>query len=514
VSSGGITNNGTFNVSGTNAFSGGTACFGGSCSMNGPLVVSGGNLILNGAGAIAPASLSLSAGSLSGTQPVSVSGASIWSGGSLGGIDQYHPTSLTVTANGSLVMNGTYKYLFGGTLINSGAGSWSANNVYCYNNALLTNAPTGTLDLQADGTAFWLQSGSPSLANAGTLRKSAGTGTSTISLPCNNSGVVQAAIGTLSCTGRYIQTAGQTSFAGGNLGFGASPMELRGGRLTGQGSISGSVSNSATIDFGASPGMLSISGDYTETSQAQLQIKIGGTAAGTSYDQLAVGGNAALAGTLTVSNWNGFTPSPGDVYTTLVCKARSGVFSAINSFSALGAIYFTNRVVIEPGNASPTAQLVVDPVRIACHTVFVRATGSDSDGSVTNLAIFMGTNLLVSQAGATAQVAVAHDFPEDVTFTALATDNKGAQGGTNLTVSFVPLATHVLDPVGFQSSTVFKLCLEGESGKAYKIQAINNLRLTNWTDLGVMENTNGIWRYLDVTATNAGFRYYRAQQLP
>jgi len=514
VIGGALTNQGAFAVNGTNTFSGGTACFLGNCSLTSPVLVSGGNLILNGAGPVNPISLNLSSGSLSGSQAVTVTGLFNWSGGSLGGIDQFHPTSLTVTANGGLALSGSAKYLFGGTLVNTASGLWTGGTLYGYNTALLTNTPAGTLDLQADGNAFYLWTGSPALANAGLLRKSAGTGTSTITIPCGNSGTVQANSGTLAFTGAFVQTAGRTILAGGGFAFGSTPMRLLGGNLTGPGAIAGSISNSAALDLGAAPGSLSISGNYTESSQAQLQLKLGGTTAGTTYDQLVIGGNAALAGTLSVSYGNGFTPAVGDVYTTLVCKARSGVFSSLHAPSSLGTLYTTNTVLLEPGNASPTALLLAAPVQIACHTVWLQATGSDPDGTVTNLAIFMGTNLLVSQPGPAAQVAFTHDFPEDVVLTALATDNKGVQGGTNVTVSFLTLATNVLDPVGFQTNKAFKLCLEGQTGKSYKIQASTNLTSTNWTDLGLMENTNGIWRYLDLTTATANFRCYRAQQLP
>ena len=82
VTSGTITNNGTFNVGGTNTFSGGTAVLAGSCTMtNNPLIVSGGALILNGIGTVAPSSLTFSAGTLSGGVPVTVSGLATWSAG-------------------------------------------------------------------------------------------------------------------------------------------------------------------------------------------------------------------------------------------------------------------------------------------------------------------------------------------------------------------------------------------------------------------------------------------------
>ena len=101
-----------------------------------------------------------------------------------------------------------------------------------------------------------------------------------------------------------------------------------------------------------------------------------------------------------------------------------------------------------------------------------------------------------------------------MTFTAIATDDKGASGATNVTVSVTTLPLLTLDPVGFQTNRAFKLCMTGEVGASYEIQANTNLVGTNWTVLGVMQNTNGIWRYSDVTASNSTYRAYRARQLP
>jgi hypothetical protein len=53
--------------------------------------------------------------------------------------------------------------------------------------------------------------------------------------------------------------------------------QLRGGSLSGSGTITGSVSNNATLSPGASPGLLAITGTYTEGSGAHLQIELGGT---------------------------------------------------------------------------------------------------------------------------------------------------------------------------------------------------------------------------------------------
>jgi hypothetical protein len=509
VTGGLITNNGMLNVSGTNTFSAGTAVFAGGCTITSTLAVNGGTVMLNGSGPVTPAFLSVSGGTLQGSQAVTVSGPFAWSGGALGS-----PGSATVvTANGGLTMNGTLKYL-SATLVNNGAGAWSAGQINCYGSALFSNTPAATLDLAADGTVMALTGGNGLLANAGALRKTAGAGTTILTLPCANAGTVQINSGALFFGDSFVQTGGQTLLNGGNVTFNTTA-QLRSGTLSGSGTITGSVSNNATLSPGASPGLLTITGAYTEGAGAHMQIKLGGTTPGTGHDQISIGGPARLAGTLDVSYWNGYTPAAGNVFTTLVCSARSGVFSAIQSpTNNLGTIYTPKAVLLETGNASPTARLVVNPVQTACRSFLVQGSATDADGTVTNISLLLDTNVLVSVSGASAQVIVSHDFPEDLTFTALATDNKGAMGATNIVVSIVTLPVRVLDPVGFQTNRAFKLCMCGVESTTNRIEASDDLNSTNWTDLGVMENTNGIWRFSDKTATNSAHRSYRARQLP
>ena len=67
---------------------------------------------------------------------------------------------------------------------------------------------------------------------------------------------------------------------------------------------------------------------------------------------------------------------------------------------------------------------------------------------------------------------------------------------------------------GFRTNGAFKLCMAGETGRVYQVLGSTNLGATNWVPLGVMENTNGIWRFLDSSATNHAYQFYRVEQLP
>jgi hypothetical protein len=477
---------------GTNLLDGGTF------TLNGN--INGSNVVLNGASLLASNTV--------------VNSGLTWNSGQInaGSVVTVATNRLLVLGSGSghalygIVTNaGTIQLLYGaGDLILRGSCQGGIGE--------LVNLPGALVDVQGDNSITW-QCTTELVLNQGVLRKSGGTNTTTIQPTFNNSGTVQANSGTVSFGNAFIQNAGQTVLNGGNFAF-SQAAQLLGGTLTGTGTITGSVSNNAAIGTGSSPGLLAISGNYTEGANAHLAIKLGGSLAGTNYDQLSIGGSAALAGTLDVSYWSGFTPAAGSFFTVLACNARTGGFSAITApTNNLGTVYTAKTVLVESGNASPVAQLTVPAQSLAGHTFTVKGSGTDLDGTVTNLTLLLGTNVLVSVPGSSAQANFSSDFPGNLTFTALATDNAGAQGATNTTVTITTLPLLTLDAVGFQTNRVFKLCMLGDAGTNYQVLASTNLTVPGWTILGTMESTNGIWRFLDTAATNSS-RFYRAKQLP
>ena len=434
-----------------------------------------------------------------------------WDGGSLNGV-------LTVASNSffNIGLGGANGAFYGLTLTNYGTVTWTNTPLYGDNgqNAQIYNY--GLWNAQSDNTFVGGNNGGTSLFdNFGTFLKSGNTGTTILDsgVVFNNTGTVQADSGTVSFGNAFIQNAGQTVLNGGNFTF-SQVAQLLGGTLTGTGTITGSVSNNAAIGTGASPGLLAISGNYTEGPNAHLAIKLGGTSAGTNYDQLSVGGNASLAGSLDLSYWNGFTPSATNVFTVLVCGVHAGAFSAVTSLgNGLDAIYTATNVLVLLHHPPPTVQLTVPAQALAGHTFAVAGSGTCLEGTVTNFALLLGTNVLLSVPGSSARVNYSSDFPGNLTFTAVAMVNTGTQGQTNATVTITTLPLLTLDAIGFQTNLGFKLLMLGDAGTNYQVLVSTNLAVTNWTILGTMESTNGIWRFFDTAATNSS-RFYQAKQLP
>jgi len=112
------------------------------------------------------------------------------------------------------------------------------------------------------------------------------------------------------------------------------------GTVSGNGSYTGP--GTASFESGVSPGQgpagisaaIAIGGPANFLATSQLNIGLGGTTAGTQYDQVNVAGNAALAGgSLNVSLLNGFRPAQNDQFTVLTFGSKSGNFSAENGLN-------------------------------------------------------------------------------------------------------------------------------------------------------------------------------------
>jgi subtilisin family serine protease len=173
--------------------------------------------------------------------------------------------------------------------------------------ALSSNTAAGALDFQGGISVNF-----PSFTNAG-------------SFEVDDTSVVAIAAG-------YLQNSGTTIVSGGTLRAGTL-IDIEGGVAEGNGKLDANVTNGAgqlIVGFTGSPGVLTITGNFTQSSGGDLYIEIGGTNAGTDYGQLSVGGTANLDGTLSVKLINGFTPSSGSNYQVLTAGTVNGSFATLD----------------------------------------------------------------------------------------------------------------------------------------------------------------------------------------
>ncbi len=165
-------------------------------------------------------------------------------------------------------------------------------------------------------------------------------------------------------SGRPLTLNGGTLNGPGTISLVGTTLDvLAGGLLGGSRTIIGDVNNLAgTVSPGASPGIMTIDGNYTQGLAGTLLAEIGGTAAG-QYDQLIVTGTVTLAGTLNVALVNGFVPATGDAFTTVQSSNTiSGTFTTTNlpSTLPLQTDYLASSVNVTTGASAPvnTDQLI------------------------------------------------------------------------------------------------------------------------------------------------------------
>jgi len=112
---------------------------------------------------------------------------------------------------------------------------------------------------------------------------------------------------------------------------------LSGGSLFGgpAGAITGNLSSSGTVTPGASAtksGILTDTGAYTQNSAGSLDILIGGTTAGKTFDVLN-STTAALGGTLNITEASGYVPAVGATFKILNFSSETGTFATVNGLT-------------------------------------------------------------------------------------------------------------------------------------------------------------------------------------
>jgi hypothetical protein len=148
-------------------------------------------------------------------------------------------------------------------------------------------------------------------------------------------------VGTLTVSGAFTQTGGTTvlltTTAHPDTTLDTAFVDIQGGRLIGEGTITGDVRNAGTIELGPlldparfPAGTLNIGGNYTQTADGVLVVKVGQQGSDLRSDFLNVAGTATLDGTLNISRIYPYTPQAGDTFVPLSFGDRSGNFATVN----------------------------------------------------------------------------------------------------------------------------------------------------------------------------------------
>ncbi len=175
-----------------------------------------------------------SGGTIAGNGSLIINGTYNWSGGLMTGAG-------VTTVNGPFNLSGLVAINANRTLNNASTANWTSANglgMRTGSGSIINN--TGTWDAQTDGAAIVnYYGGATTFNNSGTFRKSAGTGTSSITILFTNTGTVDVQSGTLSLGANGSSTAAlNVSGASATLLFAAGVFDLNAGTtVTGPGTV-------------------------------------------------------------------------------------------------------------------------------------------------------------------------------------------------------------------------------------------------------------------------------------
>lgn len=266
---------------------------------------------------------------------------------------------LTVGAGSTFQVNGTITNLAGGTFSSgslnvAGTLQFNAADVTTIDGDLSLNDPAAQIIDENNLDAFRnlttvTSNGSLGITNGRSLAVT-GSLTSAGSLTVGST----AAASTLTAPGGLLQTAGTTTLANGTVSA-AGGYNLSAGTLQGNGTVAANLDCNGTISPGASPGLLTISGTWTELASAALNIEVGGYIRGAAggYDAIDVSGalifQGGSAGTLNISLINGFLPNLGDQFRIIHHDGpRNGTFAAVTGTAIPGGLFFEVRYDPDP----------------------------------------------------------------------------------------------------------------------------------------------------------------------
>ena len=230
-----------------------------------------------------------------------LAGAVSWEGGDLQRKWEIK-AGATVTASGAAT-----KRQVGSAITNDGTFRWSTTTtLQGGNSSVFTN--NGVFDVRADADASWNFGGQAALVNNGLFVKSAGAGETSLStLALTNNGTIDVRSGSVKLPTNFTNH----------------------GTLTGSGSfaLGGALTNAGHVAPGASPGTLTISGNYAQSAAGFLDVELNALG---NTDLLMVSGTAGLNGTLALHCFGACSFAVGDQFVILDSVGNlTGTFSAM-----------------------------------------------------------------------------------------------------------------------------------------------------------------------------------------
>ena len=298
-----------------------------------------------------------SAGALDGPGVVTNNGNFDWSGGAI--------YNSVVNATNAFTISGPNGRHLGGSLTNSGTITHSGGNILNFAGAAqLTNQAGALYDITDDSTMYDGFGGQGTIDNAGTFRKSGGSGETWVSSVFNNTGTIAVTSGTIRFLGGGTFNGGTMNFANGGI------VDLNHGDFYVQGSPSVSGDGALVISGGGAKGIVangnSVSfanfaggADLILSGGGELRTDVGGTLnlnlSGTS--EVTLGGPSGssggrIGGAGTTINSGNFKWAQGTVAGNLRNDSVNFTISSTESHTIEGGILTNTSTIAHSDDAT------------------------------------------------------------------------------------------------------------------------------------------------------------------
>ncbi|MCB0462526.1 MAG: HYR domain-containing protein, partial [Flavobacteriaceae bacterium] len=291
----------------------------------------------------------------------------------------------TLTNSSTINMQTTSSKIINGTTVlnNEGVINFQSTGfLYLYGDSTLNNALSGVVDFQDNASISYSGGGTFSFSNAGLLTKTNIAGITYIYPPTTNSGTIDVQSGEI----EFIGSLGFTNTVDGIV-KGIATIDLP---------TAANFTNDGTFAPGASPGILTVLGDFKSSSTSVLDLELEGLTQGTEYDLLAITGtNVIFDGSVNIAM--GFEANIGDAFTV---ASTTGTITTKNLTSPVIAVYEGKQYTFDityPGDNSVlltiSDKLDIEPPTVVTQNIIVQldATGNASitadqidNGSVDN----------------------------------------------------------------------------------------------------------------------------------
>jgi uncharacterized protein (DUF2141 family) len=189
---------------------------------------------------------------------------------------------------------------------------------------------------------------------------------------------------------------------------------------------------------------------------------------------------------------------------------------ALTAVATAAGISATSTVVNITVDAPPTVNitnLLNNATFSAPANVTIRASASDSDGTVTNVQFLVGANVLTNVSTAPFSGTTNNLAAGNYTISAIASDNNGVKNTNSISIKVVTPVVVTLGNPALSSSTNFQFSYPASIGLSYVIQRSASLAPANWIPLVTNVAASNPVVFLDVHATNSP-NYYRVGRLP